>query len=407
LIVRFTYGVNGETKAEIAPQWQADLRGSVSRSTVSNPQTWDRFQQNGLAFNYDWSAPTPAFSAVNAANSENPARYANVYHQEEGTEYAQRVGDVQVNLRHNMEDDSRGLGAAIGARLVQTRMSTSFARRTWNAMPYTLANVLGGTTCGFNCNSPLYVIDTQRADELWVANRDGVTPVDDVAAQNSNAYGVKEDIHAAYAQAQWRADQWLIAGGLRFEHTKFGSTGLQLSNGTWKDVSAERSYNDVLPSLAGFYATSPRSKLRFGVSQTIGRPRLAQMALKGSLLNTSASPNTLTQSNPELKPRRSDNFDLGHDWVLDGGRSMVAVALFHKNIRDEIFKYGQLETINGVETLVTQPRNAEGKVRITGVELGIIKELGSELPALKGFTVSLNLLSAGRQRHLRLISVGC
>lgn len=388
---RALYGINGELKAELAPRWQADLRGSVSRSTVSNPQTWDRFQQNGLAYNYDWTGSTPTFSAVNPANAENPALYTNSYHQEENTEYAQRVGDLQANLRHNVDEESRGLGAAFGARLVQTRMNTAFTRRTWNSMPYTLADALGGTTCGFNCNTPLYLVDTQRASELWVANRDDVTPVDDVTAQNNSTYSVEEDIKAAYAQAQWRADQWLLAGGLRFEHTSFGSTGWQQTNGAWDQVSAERSYSNLLPSLAGFYATGERSKLRFGLSRTIGRPRLDQMALKGSSLNTSASPNTLTQSNPDLKPRRSDNFDLGHDWVIDGGRGMVAVALFRKNIRDEIFRYGELQTINGVETLVTQPRNAEGKVRITGIELGVIKELGSLLPELRGFTVSFNV----------------
>lgn len=387
---RDLYGVNGELNAEVAPRWEADLRGSVSRSTVSNPQTWDKFQQNGLAFNYDWSAPTPTFSAANATASDTASRYANVYHQQEGTEYAQRVGDLQANLRHNVDADDRGLGMAFGARLVSTRMNTAFLRRTWNAMPYTLADVIASGTCGLNCNTPLMTIDPQRADTLWAANRDGVTPVDDVSAQNNNSYRVKEEVTAAYAQAQWRADRWLVAGGLRFERTRFGSTGRQQTNGSWGDVSAERSYSDLLPSLSGFYATGPHSKLRFGLSRTLGRPRLDQMALKGSVLNTSASPNTLAQSNPELKPRRSDNVDLGHDWVLDGGRSMVAVALFHKRIRNEIFRYGQLETLNGAETLVTQPRNADGRVTITGIELGVIKELGSLVPALKGFTASFN-----------------
>lgn len=387
---RALYGANGELKAELTPQWQADLRGSISRSTVVNPQSWDRFQQNGLAYHYDWSGATPTFSPVNPANADDPARYANSYHQEENTHYAQRVSDLQANLRHNTDEDSRGFGAAFGARLVRTRMDTAFTRNTWNAMAYTLADALGGGTCGFNCNAPLLLVDTQRADQLWAAKRDSVTPVADTTAQNGNSYGVDEDIQAAYAQAQWRADQWLLAGGLRFERTTFGSDGWQQTNGSWGAVNAERSDANLLPSLAGFYATGPHSKLRFGVSRTLGRPRLDQMALKGGSLNTSASPNTLSQSNPDLKPRRSENYDLGHDWILDGGRSMVAVALFHKNIRDEIFRYGGLQTVNGVETLVTQPRNAEGRVRISGIELGVIKELGSLLPALKGFTASFN-----------------
>jgi len=387
---RALYGANGELKAELTPQWQADLRASVSRATVANPQTWDRFLQNGLAYNYDWSGLTPTFTAVNPANADDPARYANSYHREENTGYAQRVSDLQVNLRHNADDDSRGLGAAFGARLVGTRMDTDFTRHSWNAMAYTLADALGSSTCGFNCNSPLRLIDTQRANQLWAAKRDSVAPVTDIAAQYGGTYGVDEDIQAAYGQAQWRADQWLLAGGLRYEHTRFGSNGWQQTNGSWGEVNTTRSYGNLLPSLAGFYATGPHSKLRFGLSRTIGRPRPDQMALSGGSLSTSASPNTLSQSNPELKPRLSDNVDLGHDWVIDGGRSMVSIALFHKAIRDEIFRYGGLQTINGVETLVTQPRNADGRVRLTGLELGVIKELGGLLPALKGFTASFN-----------------
>jgi TonB-dependent receptor len=377
---RALYGVNGELKAELVPTWHADLRASLSRSTVSNPQTWDQFQQNGLAFNYDWSGPTPTFSGVDPATTENPARYANVYHREEGTEYAQRVSDLQFNLRHRVEEEDRGLGFAAGARLVATRMDTAFLRRTWNAMPYSLADVLAGSTCGFNCNTALYTIDPERADALWAANRVGVTPVDDTTNQNANTYGFKENVQAAYAQAQWRSDRWLVAGGLRFEHTEFA--------GESAGVSTERSYSNMLPSVAGFYTTGARSKLRFGLSRTLGRPRPDQMILKDSRINATAR--TITQSNPELKPRRSDNIDLGHDWVLDGGRSMVGVALFQKHIRDEIFRYGALQTIDGAEWTVIQPRNAEGKVKITGIELGVIKELGGLMPALTGFTASVN-----------------
>ena len=79
--------------------------------------------------------------------------------------------------------------------------------------------------------------------------------------------------------------------------------------------------------------------------------------------------------------------------MIDGGRGLLSVALFHKRISDEIFRYGAMQTIDGVDTLVTQPRNASGRVRLTGIEIGAIKELGSLHPTLKGFTVSINAMS--------------
>ncbi len=102
-------------------------------------------------------------------------------------------------------------------------------------------------------------------------------------------------------------------------------------------------------------------------------------------------PPTLNQGNPDLQPRRSQNLDLGHDWTFDDGGSLLSIALFHKTIDDEIFRYGQLQTIDGQQVLVTQPRNTDRPVRMRGAELGAIKELGPWLPALAGLSVGANI----------------
>ncbi|WP_181714000.1 TonB-dependent receptor plug domain-containing protein, partial [Xanthomonas oryzae] len=115
-------GINGELLAELPAQWRGALRASTSRATVDNPQTWDRFQQNHLAYGFDWSGTLPAFTALNPALADNPSRYANFNHQQERTAYAERVSDLQLELRRNMDEDSRGLGLAWGLRQVRTHM---------------------------------------------------------------------------------------------------------------------------------------------------------------------------------------------------------------------------------------------------------------------------------------------
>ncbi len=395
---RALYGINGELLYDINQDWLAEVRGSQSRSKSGNPQTWDQFSQAGQPYNYDWSGATPVFTAVNAVASD-PSAYPNVYHREEATDYAARVRDLQINARHNIESDSRGLGLAFGARAVSTRTDTSFTRQSWNKLGYTLADVLGGgSLCGFNCSSGLMVIDPARADALFGQFVSSVAPKTDADTQFARTYGIREDIYAAYGQAQYATNEWQIAGGLRLEQTLFHTDGFQsTTTGTssapvtkWAPVSADRHYHDLLPSLAGAYATGPASKLRFGLSRSIGRPRFDQMALAGGVVNESTTPHSMNTSNVDLKPRRSTNLDLGHDWYLDDGRGMVSLAAFHKEISDEIYKFGALEDINGESTLVTQPRNAEGKVRITGLEFGLIKELGGMWSALQGFSVGVN-----------------
>ncbi len=388
-------GVNGELKVEFVPSWLAELRGSVSRTRVSNPQTWDRFTQSGIPFNYDWSGLSPTFTAVDAAGAADPSLYGLTYHREEATQYAQRVQDLQLNLRHNMESDSRGVGLALGARHVATRMDTSFVRTSYSGMLYTLADAAGsGRLCAFNCNTDLLLIDPGQADAAYAANAASATPTVDVAAQFGGTYAVKENVNAVFAQGQYRAEGWLVAGGLRVEETRFDTNGYRGIDNVWSPVSAERSYRNVLPSVLGVIDTSPASKLRLGLSQSLGRPRFDQLADRGGVLNTTTSPPTLSQGNPELKPRRSTNFDIGHDWVLDQGRGIVSVALFHKIIRDEVFTYGQTQTldIGGIPTpvLVTQARNVADKVSLSGAEIGVTKDLGNLVPALNGFGVSAN-----------------
>ncbi|KQW30007.1 hypothetical protein ASC83_22570 [Acidovorax sp. Root402] len=382
---RKLYGVNGELIYEIEPGWTMDLRASASRSTVQNPQTFDQFVQSGMPFNYSYGAGTPMFTAVNGANAANASLYPSQYRQEEQTNYAENVFDLQANMRHNMEADSRGLGLAAGGRAVSTRGGTALSRRTWNALPYTLTGVASGdSTCGFSCNSQIPLIDPGRADAAFGASAGGTKPVTEAAAQYGATYGYRENITSAYAQARYRTDKVLIAGGLRFEHTDFSTNGFLATNGTYNGVEASKNYSNLLPSLLAVYDTSDSSKLRTGISQTIGRPRFDQMATRGGALVTNGAVATLSQGNADLKPRRSNNFDIGHDWYLDGGRGIFSIAAFHKEIKNEIFNFGRVEemTVNGapLPVLVTQARNANGVVKISGVEIGATKDF-TFLPA--------------------------
>jgi TonB-dependent receptor len=117
------------------------------------------------------------------------------------------------------------------------------------------------------------------------------------------------------------------------------------------------------------------------------------LATTGGTLSTGVNP-TLTMGNTDLKPRTSNNVDVGHDWYLDGGRGIVSVSLFHKAISDEIFTWGEnrVMDVNGTPTtvLVKQPRNAPDKVGLSGIEIGLTKDLDFLSPALKGFGISGN-----------------
>jgi TonB-dependent receptor len=392
---RGLYGVNGELQYEAAPKWTNDVRASYSKATVSNPQTWDNFAQSGLGFGYDWSGTEPTFTPLNPTKANDPKLYKLNYHRQEDTQYVSDVHDFQADSKYNTGADDRGWGAEVGLRSVRTATATTFTRTSWSGAPYTLANVTTGKTlCGMNCNYGIPIINGALADAQFNQYEGSETATVDKVSQFGGDYSVKETVNAAYAQGQYHGDRWLVAGGLRFEETHFDSIGYQATNGTYAPTSSSSSYGKVLPSLLAVLDTTSRSKLRLGISQTLGRPRFDQMATHGGTLVTSGATPTLSVGNPDLKPRLSNNFDIGHDWYLDGGRGIISVALFHKVIKDEIFTDAvtQNMTVGGVPTnvLVTEARNSPNLVRLSGLELGMTKDL-TFLPApFDGLGVSAN-----------------
>jgi hypothetical protein len=80
--------------AELPGQCRGALRASTSRATVDNPQTCDRFQQNRLAYGFDWNGTLPAFTALGPALADDPTRYANLTHQQGSTAAWSRTGEL-------------------------------------------------------------------------------------------------------------------------------------------------------------------------------------------------------------------------------------------------------------------------------------------------------------------------
>jgi TonB-dependent receptor len=98
----------------------------------------------------------------------------------------------------------------------------------------------------------------------------------------------------------------------------------------------------------------------------------------------------LARGNPDLEAREADNFDASLEYYFPNDQGLVSVAVFNKDITNEIFRFQDDETINGVVTRVTQPRNvAEANLR--GIELSYIQNnLGQWVQVLDGVGFSTN-----------------
>ncbi|WP_369929276.1 TonB-dependent receptor [Xanthomonas sp. NCPPB 2632] len=366
-------GLYGRFSGELDGGWMVDGGSSWSSSRVDNPQTVDNFAQNGLGFGYDTSGQTPSFAPSNPALANDASRYALGYHREERYRLRENRFDEQLNFSRNTQTTDRGWGVGFGARISAIYQDVSFDRTSWSGAPYTLADVLSGQSlCAFQCDSPIPLISASAADAAFQHYASSEKVTEDTASEAGGTYRTREVVYAGYGQAQYRSGRWLLLGGVRVEATRAGSSSTQATNGTYAPVSASQHYTNVLPSLMAVYDTTESSKLRLGLSKTVSRPTFGSSSLHGGVLNTLSSPATLAVGNPDLKPRQSTNLDIAHDWYVDGGRGIVSVAGFYKWIHDDIFNYGELEQVGGVDVpiLVTKSRNTDKIVRAWGGEFG-------------------------------------
>lgn len=109
-------------------------------------------------------------------------------------------------------------------------------------------------------------------------------------------------------------------------------------------------------------------RLRAAYSKSLGRPAFSDIA-QAELVNNESL--TITKGNPDLKPRKSNNFDLAVEQYFNGGNGLVAVSGFYKKISDEIFDLRTQQERGSVLYDVTTPLNATS-ASIKGIEFQFI-----------------------------------
>jgi len=383
------------------------FRAGHSLATSENPQIWDNFNQSGLTYNYSITDPVVTFTPV-GSNATDYTKYKLNYHRDENQLIRESVVDLGADYAHGMKEE--GFGFKLGVASTETNRRNDFYRTNYTfasaSGAYTLASVISNRNlCPANCRGNEFpVLDAGLAGQAFATNKASMVATYDLTTSNSSKYAVDETIRSAYAMGRYQADNFTVLFGIRSETTSYLTTGNRASTSTsgtpavtttvWTPVSLKRSYSNTMPSVILNYSLSSNQKLRAAFSRALGRPAYTDMAIRGEVLNTTTSTPTLSRANPDIKPRVSDNYDASYEWYFDGGEGILSVGAFYKVISNELFTYGQNETIdvNGTPTqvLVTQARNSVDDAKVKGLEVNFVKPL-TFLPApFDGLGVSFN-----------------
>jgi TonB-dependent receptor len=203
-------------------------------------------------------------------------------------------------------------------------------------------------------------------------------------------YIFDERVFAAYGQLAYRGDRFNILAGVRYEATDTLVERQRSVSGAVTRVERTNSYDNWLPSITGYFDITDRLRLRTSWFKAVGRPNPIDLAGSETVTTGGDGIPQLARGNPDLQAREADSFDASLEYYLPGDSGLIAFAVFHKDITNEIFRFQDDETIDGVLTRVTQPRNVS-QARLTGFELSLVlNNLGEMVGFLPGLGVSSN-----------------
>lgn len=406
-----------------------DLRAGWSRATRFQPQYMVKYINSTVnsptgnsavktstanGFNYNLYGNYSNF-LMDPATFENAANYGGYYWRFRRRNIMNDVATIKLDYGHNADPDSQGLGFKIGAELEHTRAALNY--RTPDYEPnatgqVTLANTGAQGLSSFtipNNSLPFMLIDVQQAFRYLNANIGQFHSTNQNVNNTVNNFKLRESVADAYAMLVYNAEDFHAMAGVRRDGSGDDVTGAQqqpnptgvASSGlagtaypAFKPIRTTSNYGNFLPAASIDYLPVQDLQLRAAISKTVGRPDYSDYSPSSGV---SQDPNTgivtITQGNPNLKPRLATNYDVAIDWYF-APNSLLSVAPFYKTIDNEIFSISTNAAVlyNNVVTpaVETEPANAASS-HIEGAEFELAhRNYGDLTPWLEGVGTDLN-----------------
>ena len=355
-----------------------------------------------LGYNYEI---TPGeftfFDFANPAFVANPANYKQFEYGTNSDDNRETALTARANVSMNMDAEDRGFGAAAGAY-------ARFLERDYDFQVDNFRNTARSTLLLSDALAPesyspyngrgqqMLFVDPDAARAAFDANPGQFAPNPaNATGRLQSDYRLTEDIEAGYLMARYALDTVRLTAGLRYERTRLTTQSNSLRGSVFSSGQQSTNYDNWLPSAQLDWDVTNQLRFRAAYSRTLGRPNYDDLAAREAVnVNSSTGAITITGGNPDLKARRSDNYDLSLEYYVNPD-ILFSVAGFVKDIANEIItvRNQATELFDGREQLVTRvrPINADS-AKVKGVELNAVVARMPFLPGpLDGLGFSANL----------------
>lgn len=335
-----------------------------------------------LGARYDTSNLIPTFAVNDAAYWTNPANYSLFQYDFRNLRTDEDILEAKVD--YVFTPDAAGFGALAGAGFRQLTRTVDNDQRFYTNAAQRLTGLVQPLDYAPPGRSVPYVFFDYDAFASLVAGNPAAFPVDNTRSVEASASGdfeYVEEIASVYGAATYTGDRFKVIAGLRFEHTSVTTDTFVRDTlptpDVFRPVTRDSTLSATLPSINASYDVTDALRLRAAVSRSLGRPNPTSI---GQQLSVSADGLTVTQGNPDLQPRESDNYDLSLEYTFSGGDGLLALAAFRKDITNEIVTVRTPGTFEGRSVTFVQPTNAQ-EAEVSGLELSLVLSAFDFLPA--------------------------
>jgi len=297
--------------------------------------------------------------------------------------------EVRLDYKKNYSSEGNGFGFTTGAdwRRTAAHRDGTTTNYTNNSAPLTGIGFVPDFR-SVNYAYPVVWVDYTKFQQTVLPS----LAVNQTSSNNdswSSDYYYEEELLAAYLSAKYAWEKTKLIAGVRYDKVDYHARSPLAIAGTYNGTFTPSggTWENVLPSAILTQYFTPNFRLKAAVSQSLGRPQFGEIA-QAVVRNDQNL--TISRGNPNLKPRRSDNFDLSFEYFFNR-EGMIALSGFAKNIKDDIYTQTVDEEIDGVTYQATEPFNSSHS-KMRGVEIALTHNALPGLPGMlhKRVGVALN-----------------